>query len=666
MSDGTAGSIGTEKRRRTWKWRGGLSIQSKLLIMLLAVSLTSSAIVGIIGFVNGRDSLRDSAIDQLTTIRELRATAIENEFAAIQRGVMLDSRNASAVEGATAFVDAFAELQSAELAPEATATLESYYADSFVPALEERSGLEYEPSAFIPASPAGRYIQSLYTAGRDYDDYDAGLALADAGDDSAWTRANVEYGPYFTGLVDTLDYEDVLILDTDANVVFSAYKSVDLGVNVQAEPYANSTLTAAYEQVMRNGSLDEVATTDFERYLPSLNVPTAWVLSPIGTATNIIGVIAVQVPVDQINRVMTGGEQWEEQGLGDTGEVYLAAADQLMRSTSRLLAEDPERYEEVVVENGTAPGVAARILQVDGTVQLQPVDGEAVTEALKGRTGTAIAAEYTNAQSLVAYAPLEIDGLNWVIVAHMDQDEAFAPVSDFTRTLLLSLLGILLGVSLLSLLLAQVFTRPVHRLVGAVHRVAEGDLDVQVPQGSRDEFGDLGSAFNDMASSLRIKQELIDEQQVENEKLLLTLMPERVAERYKKGDEAISEAHGTCRWCSPSSSASTTTLAGSLPNRRSSTSTRSCGASTRPLRRPASRRCARCAAATSPPPGSSSPGSTTCAAASTSRRTCSAWSSASMRRTGRPSASARASTPARSRAVSSPGRASPTTCGATP
>ena len=466
MSEGTATSA-TREDRRSWRGRAGLSIQSKLLIMLLAVSLTSSVIVGVIGFLNGRDSLRDSAIDQLTTIRELRATAIENEFTAIQRGVMLDSRNASAVEGARAFISAFDELQSADPDPAVSSLLEAYYAESFVPALEERSGLEYEPAAFIPASPAGRYIQSLYTAGRPYDDYDAGLALSDAGDGSAWTQANIAYGPYFTGLVDALDYEDVLILDTEANVVFSAYKSVDLGVNVQEEPYANSALTRAYEQTLRNGSVDEVVTTDFERYLPSLNVPTAWVVSPIGSATDIIGALAIQVPIDQINRVMTGDGQWESQGLGETGEVYLAGQDALMRSTSRLLVEDPERYEKVVVENGTPPGIAARIVEVQGTVQLQPVDDFAVTEALKGRTGTALAAEYTDSQSLVAYAPLQIDGLDWVIVAHMDQDEAFAPVSDFTRTLLLSLLGILLGVSLLSLLLAQVFTRPIHRLVGA-------------------------------------------------------------------------------------------------------------------------------------------------------------------------------------------------------
>jgi len=76
-----------------------------------------------------------------------------------------------------------------------------------------------------------------------------------------------------------------------------------------------------------------------------------------------------------------------------------------------------------------------------------------------------------------------------------------------------------------------------------VRRVAGGDLAVQVPQGSRDEFGDLGSAFNDMAASLRIKQDLIEQQRVENEKLMLTLMPETVAERYRRGDETIAEEH---------------------------------------------------------------------------------------------------------------------------
>jgi class 3 adenylate cyclase len=532
-----------QSRRKRGRRRFGLSIQSKLLIMLLAVSLLSSIVVSVIGYVNGRDSLRDAAFQQLTTIRELRTGAIEREFASLQQGVVLDSRNSSAVEGARAFINGFDKLQSSTISPAQTAKLATFYETDFVPKLEQRSGLDYATDAFIPASPAGRYIQSYYTAGRPYEDFDAGLALADAGDGSDWSKANAEYGPYFTGLVDTLGYEDTLIIDRNGNVAYSAYKSVDLGVNLREEPYASSSLTKSYQQVLRNGSLDEVVTTDFERYLPSLNVPTAWVMSPIGSATDIIGVLAVQVPITQINAVMTGDKKWEQQGLGQTGEVYLAGSDKLMRSTSRLLEEHPDEYAKTVVEYGTPASTADRIVAVKGTVQLQPVPYLGVNEALAGRTGVALAPDYTNSDSLVAYAPLEIKGLDWVIVAHIDAAEAFAPVTAFTRGVLLSLLGIVLVVSLLSLLLAQVFTRPINRLVSAVRRVAGGDLAVEVPQGSRDEIGDLGTAFNDMASSLRVKQELIDVQTVENEKLMHTLMPESMAKRYKEGEESISEQH---------------------------------------------------------------------------------------------------------------------------
>lgn len=531
--------ISAPPRRRAF----ALSIQSKLLIMLLAVSLVSSIVVGVIGFVSGRDSLREAAIDQLTTIRELRADSIEREFASIQQGVVLDSRNASAVEGAQAFVSAFDELQSTELSAEESAELDAFYADEFLPALEARTGEDYAPETFVPASAAGEYLQSHYVANRPYDDYDAGLALSDAGDGSAWSAANARYGPYFSGLVDALDYEDVLVLDRDGNVVYSAYKSVDLGVNMNEEPYTSSALTTAVNDAYATGSLNTFVTTDFERYLPSLGVPTAWVVSPLGTTTDLVGALAVQVPIDQINAVMTGDEQWEEQGLGETGEVYIAGDDLLMRSTSRLLIEHPDDYLETVTNNGTPVAVAERIMEVMGTVELQPVDYYAAQEAQRGNTGTALAADYSNANSIVAYAPLDIEGLNWVIVAHIDEAEAFAPVTDFTRNLVLSTVGILLAVSLLSLLLAQVFTRPLKRLVDAVRRVAGGDLAVSVPVGSRDEFGDLGNAFNDMAESLRIKQDLIEEQQDENEKLLHTLMPETVAKRYKKGEETIAEDH---------------------------------------------------------------------------------------------------------------------------
>lgn len=545
MSDSGTSTVGTVSEARSRWRRGGLSIQSKLLIMLLGVSLVSSVVVGAIGFINGRESLHAAAVDQLTTIREMRAAEITEAISSVKLDASLHSRNLSAQTLSTEMNAAFDELQQQEIAQDQEAQLDAYYADTFIPELEERSGDDYGDTAFIPESNAGKYLQLQYSTGnQDFDaDYDTLLNLNDAGDGTTYSQAAGRYGDYFTRLIDQAGYEDALLLNLEGDVVFSAYKGVDLGSNVNTGPYRDSAFAQTYRDTIAKNSVDAIGITDFERWIPSLNTPTIWVISPVGNDTRITGAIAFQVSLDTINDVLTGGEQWKEQGLGDTGEVYLVGRDDLMRSTSRVLVEDPEAYAQRAIDGGTAPSIAERVVEVNGPVLLQPVKTFAVGEAQAGRSGTTQGPGYLGTDSVTAYAPLEIEGLDWVIIARIDSAEAFAPVTDFTRNVLLSLLGILLAVSLLSLLLAQVFTRPIHRLVGAVHRVAEGDLDVQVPQGSRDEFGELGSAFNDMASSLRLKQDLIEEQRIENEKLLLTLMPESVAAKYKQGDESISEAH---------------------------------------------------------------------------------------------------------------------------
>jgi class 3 adenylate cyclase len=525
-----------DKRRR-----GGLSIQSKLLIMLLATSVISSIVVGVIGYVNGRESLREAAIDQLTTIRELRVGELENTMAGVQNGVTLDSRNLSAQTLSREINAAWDELQTRELTPEQEAQLEAYYRDTFLPPLAENTGDTYSPTAFIPDSNAGRWAQYHFTA--QSDDFDQKLNDNNGDDGTAYSAIADRYGDYLSRLVTQAGYEDVLLMNLDGDVVYSAYKGVDLGSNLNDGPFKESLLADAYRDVIATNSVSAVETTDFERWIPSNNQPTLWVVSPVGNDATITGVMAAQIPLSTINDVMTGGETWKDQGLGDTGEVYLVGRDHLMRSISRELVEDPERYRADAIANGTPPDVADRAVEVNGTILLQPVNTESVENALRGETGTSISTGYLGQENITAYSPVEIEGLNWVAVARIDTAEAFAPVADFTRTLLLSLLAIVLLVSILSLLLAQVFTRPIKKLVDAVRRVAGGDLDVAVPIGSRDEIGDLGGAFNDMASSLRIKQELIDAQQAENEKLMLTLMPETVAERYKKGEETIAEEH---------------------------------------------------------------------------------------------------------------------------
>src|SRR6185312_16324796 len=73
--------------------------------------------------------------------------------------------------------------------------------------------------------------------------------------------------------------------------------------------------------------------------------------------------------------------------------------------------------------------------------------------------------------------------------------------------------------------------------------ISAGNYDVAIPVTSHDEIGELTVTFNDMSRNLQIKEELLTEQRKENDRLLLSLMPEQAVQRYREGDETIAEEH---------------------------------------------------------------------------------------------------------------------------
>ena len=329
----------------------------------------------------------------------------------------------------------------------------------------------------------------------------------------------------------------------EGQVVYSAYKGIDLGYNLFAPPTNGTVLGQAVKDVLASSTLDAVIVTDFERWVPSLNVPTAWIVSPVGKPGALTGALAVQVPLEVINQTLTGGHQWEEQGLGKTGEAYIVGPDHLMRSISRALIEHPDAYAASVISAGTSPDVAERIVEIGGTVLLQPIETTAVEQALEGKSGTILSPSYLGTDRIASFAPIEFADLRWVIIASIDQSEAFAPIDNFTRIVLLSAGALVLVVAVLSLLLARVFTTPLNKLMQGVRRVAGGERDVEVDTGTKDEFAELGSAFNGMSRNLQTKADLLDAERAESERVLLSLMPATVAERYRQGDENIAEDH---------------------------------------------------------------------------------------------------------------------------
>ncbi|MBU3750061.1 MAG: HAMP domain-containing protein [Mycobacterium sp.] len=519
-----------------------LGFQSKLLIMMLAVSVVSVLIAGAIGLLSGTSSLRATEYQRLVQLRESRHREISAYYESISDAASVLTHSDAAITAMKAFTGAYDELQKAPLPPGAASAVKAYYSTVLGPNLEKRTGQAADPEIYRPTSNAQTYLQSLYTVPAK-GDFQAAAKVGSAGDPSEWSRLNGEYQPFFFDFASRFGFEDVLLIDTRGEVVYTAFKGVELGANVLQGPYTTTKLSEAYRSAMRATSVDELIFTDYEEYAPAYGAPTPWVLTPIGDDEGIYGVLALQLSAAGINGVMTAGQEWVKEGLGQTGETYLAGQDRLMRSVSRKLITDPERYVEQVVANGTPEDLARRQVEVGDSVMLQPVKSAAVEQALAGQTGVSTTKSYLGPESLVAYRPLDIPGLDWAVVAKIDQSEALAPVNRFARNLALSTAAIVLAVCLLSLIFARILTRPVKRLAEAVRRVSGGEIGTSVAVESRDEFGELASAFNDMSASLQTKQALIETQRKENDELLTSLMPETVARRYREGETHISTEH---------------------------------------------------------------------------------------------------------------------------
>jgi class 3 adenylate cyclase len=539
----TTGSPPGRRRRLT----SLVTIQSKLLAMLLLTSIVSSAVVGVIGYQSGRSSLRASAFERLTEIRQSQSRQLEAEIQDLKDSLVVYSRGATATLAVHDFTAGFDQLATATVSPAQQQSLVDYYTRRFAMDKKAQTGEEVNVAASLPTSAAQRYLQALYTApfgdyGQPEEDWQTAIQFDDARDGSAWSAANARYNDFFREMVTRFKFEDALLLDTRGNVVYSAYKGVDLGTNILDGPYKGSDLNGAYRLAVDSDAVDYVGVTDFGEYRPATE-PTAWFVAPVGPPGRTAGVLALQFPASKIDALMTMDGRWQESGMGTTGETFIVGPDGLMRSNSRLFLQNPNAYREDVIDAGTPPDVAQDAIRQHGTTLVQPVATDSAKLAQEGQRGTLIGDDYLGNETLQAYGPVDIPGLRWDVVAKIDTAEAFAPVSEFTRHLVLSTTAIVFVVCIAAMSLARWFVRPIRRLESGARQISSGEYGTTIPVVSRDEFGDLTAAFNDMSRNLAIKEDMLTEQRREIDRIMLSLMPEKMVARYRDGEETITQDH---------------------------------------------------------------------------------------------------------------------------
>jgi class 3 adenylate cyclase len=511
------------------------------MVMLLVSSLASLAVICVVEYVAGRHALVPAAEERAVQAREAQKRAMEMLFADLTNSLLVYSSGSSAIEAVQAFTSGFDELGNATVDPGQQQSLVNFYKDKLIKPIQQATGDKLSIDAVLPDSNAQKYLQVHYTV----PSFGTKTPPDDPGDGSAWSAANARFNNYFREIATRFEYRDAMLLDTRGNVVYSVNKGAALGTNILTGPYRDSNLRDAYEKAMDANSVDFVWITDFQEFQAALGMPIAWLVSPITAAGKTVGVLALPLPISKVNRVMTADKRWKAAGMGSTGETYLAGPDNLMRSDSRLFLQDPEKYQREAVAAGTPPDIVAKAIRLHGTTLVQPVATAAVRAAQRGRSGAMTDTGYLGDRELVAYAPLDVpnSNLRWSIVATRDTAEAYARIESFTRTLLLTVTAMVFVICVAAMLVAQVFVRPLRRLQTGAQEISAGNYHVTIPVTSRDEIGELTATFNEMSRNLEIKENLLTEQRKENDRLLLSLMPEPVVRRYREGEQTIAQEH---------------------------------------------------------------------------------------------------------------------------
>ncbi|KQW31586.1 hypothetical protein ASE36_04930 [Rhizobium sp. Root274] len=276
-------------------------------------------------------------------------------------------------------------------------------------------------------------------------------------------------------------YYDIFLIDAEGNVVYTVMKETDFGTNLNTGPYKDTGLAKVFQKVIQSDDPNVFANSDFESYAPSSGAPASFVAVPIIMNDRKVGVLAYQLPNDQINAIFSN-----TRGLGKSGETVLVDSAGLLVSDSTRTPD----YDTLKVS------INSPMLQVAQS------SGEA-TGTIEG---------YRGISSFAAIVPLQFGDVRWSVIALIGEEEVWAQVvSAGLKSVGFGIVLILAG-SLVGVLFSRSLTRPISELVGSMGRLANGDTNIDLKGLERsDEIGDM------VRSVAVFRQAEIDKRDLESE-----------------------------------------------------------------------------------------------------------------------------------------------------
>ncbi|MBF0281212.1 MAG: methyl-accepting chemotaxis protein [Zetaproteobacteria bacterium] len=483
-------------------WGAGLlSLIPLLLTTIVLMELSTST---------GADLLKKAAEQELVTLRNDQKNAIESYFDVIRNqveGMASAQTTQEALSDLTAAFYAFRSQVNFTNVEAYRAELGRYYKDQFAQEYKKSNENDVNWDQFLQGLDSDAVALQYSFIQKNPNPLGSKHKLDSIGGSSYYAMVHGRQHPMFRDFLERFGYYDIFLVDAESGrVVYTVFKELDFGTSLIKGNWAKSGLGDAFRAGMKLDQGDS-ALIDFSPYTPSYEAQAGFISSPIFANGKRVGVLIFQLPIDRINSVMTHEEHWKDAGLGDSGETYLVGADKKLRSNSRFLMEDREGYFEALQQGGVSSSVIATIRDRNSSIGLQSVDTLGVKAALAGERGFEIFPDYRGVAVLSAYTPLEIKGVQWVLMAEIDEAEAFAGVTSLRNSIFQGSAVTMVVVAIVALIvgwmLAGALIRPIMQAVSSSGNIAQGNLDTPIMTRLTDEMGQMLRALDQMRQGLK-------------------------------------------------------------------------------------------------------------------------------------------------------------------
>ena len=304
--------------------------------------------------------------------------------------------------------------------------------------------------------------------------------LDDAGDGSVYSSMHKAFHPWARELIAQRGFDDLMLVDRDGAIIYSYRKRQDYATSLVSGPLKDTPLARLAKAALA-GTGTFVGFADFAPYAPRDNTPAAFMAhTVVDKSGKVAGLIAISVPSARIDALLSVRE-----GLGQTGETIVAAADGLMRSSSAF-----------------TPGNDILETRIDDRLLHDAVGQGPVRGTLTAYRGTPMQA---------AIAPVDVLGTRWFVLAVQESAETNAPVAALRDATMIAAGLLILLAAGIGVLFARSVTGPISTIVGEMKALADGKLDISLAGvGRGDEIGDMSRAvavFRDAMAARRAFQD---------------------------------------------------------------------------------------------------------------------------------------------------------------